>query len=73
MIKKSIQKQIDATIKEIWTKNIPKDFEEGYIINEDCLKISLCYPLFAMVTPLDISTKYATIYTHPVGVFRRRI
>ena len=45
MIKKSVQKQIDATIKEIWSKNIPKDFEEGYIINEDCLKMSLCYHL----------------------------
>lgn len=45
MIIKSVQKQIDATIKEIWSKNIPKDFEEGYIINEDCLKMSLCYHL----------------------------
>lgn len=45
MIKKSVQKQIDATIKEIWSKSIPKDFEEGYIINEDCLKMSLCYHL----------------------------
>lgn len=45
MIKKSVQKQIDATTKEIWSKNIPKDFEEGYIINEDCLKMSLCYHL----------------------------
>lgn len=45
MIRKRIQKQIDATIKEIWMKNIPKDFEEGYIINEDCLKITLCYHL----------------------------
>lgn len=45
MIKKCVQKQIDATIKDIWNKNIPKDFEEGYIINEDCLKMSLCYHL----------------------------
>ena len=45
MIKKSVQKQIDATIKDIWNKNIPKDFEEGYIINEDCLKMSFCYHL----------------------------
>lgn len=45
MIIKSVQKQIDATIKKIWSENIPKDFEEGYIINEDCLKMSLCYHL----------------------------
>lgn len=45
MIKKSVQKHIDATIKEIWMKNIPKDYREGYLINEDCLKMSLCYHL----------------------------
>ncbi len=45
MIKKSVQKQIDETIKEIWLKNIRKDFAEDYIINEDCLKIALCYHL----------------------------
>ena len=45
MIKKSVQKQIDVTIKEIWMKNIPKDYKEGYLINEDCLKMSLCYHL----------------------------
>lgn len=45
MIQKCVQKQIDTAIKEIWSKNIPKDFENGYIINEDCLKISLCYHL----------------------------
>lgn len=45
MIKKSVQKQIDATIKEIWMKNIPKDYKEDYLINEDCLKMSLCYHL----------------------------
>ena len=45
MIKKSIQKLIDSTIKEIWNKNISKDFNEGYIINEDCLKIAFCYHL----------------------------
>lgn len=43
MIKKSVQKQIDATIKEIWSKNIPKDYKEDYLINEDCLKMALCY------------------------------
>ncbi len=45
MINKSVQKQIDSTIKEIWNKNIPKDFDEGYIINEDCLKMVFCYHL----------------------------
>lgn len=45
MINKSVQKQIDSTIKEIWNKNIPKDFDEGYIINEDCLKMAFCYHL----------------------------
>lgn len=45
MIKKNVAKEIDRTIQEIWTKNIPKDFENGYIINEDCLKMSLCYHL----------------------------
>lgn len=45
MIKKSVRKLIDETIKTIWTKNIPHDFDEGYIINEDCLKMSFCYHL----------------------------
>ena len=40
MIKKSVQKQIDAIIKEIWMKNIPKDYKEDYLINEDCLKMA---------------------------------
>ena len=45
MVNEEIKKKIDQTIKEIWLKNIPKDFDEGYIINEDCLKMSLCYHL----------------------------
>lgn len=45
VIKKSVVKEIDQVIKEIWTKNIPKDFAEGYIINEDCLKMCICYHL----------------------------
>lgn len=45
MIKKSVRKLIDETIKTIWIKNIPRDFDEGYIINEDCLKMSFCYHL----------------------------
>ena len=45
MNKEDIIKTIDQTIKEIWMKNIPKDFDEGYIINEDCLKMCLCYHL----------------------------
>ena len=45
MNKEDITKTIDQTIKEIWMKNIPKDFDEGYIINEDCLKMCLCYHL----------------------------
>lgn len=45
MVKKAVAKEIDQIIREIWMKNIPKDFNEGYIINEDCLKMSLCYHL----------------------------
>lgn len=45
MVKKAVKQQIDQVIQEIWSKNIPKDFREGYIINEDCLKMSLCYHL----------------------------
>lgn len=45
MINEEIQKKIDKTIKEIWLNNIPKDFDQGYIINEDSLKMSLCYHL----------------------------
>lgn len=45
MNREDITKTIDKTIKEIWMKNIPKDFDEGYIINEDCLKMCLCYHL----------------------------
>lgn len=45
MISEDVIRKIDNVIKEIWLKNIPKDFDEGYIINEDCLKMSLCYHL----------------------------
>ena len=45
MISKEISIKIDKAIKEIWMKNIPRDFSEGYIINEDCLKMALCYYL----------------------------
>lgn len=45
MIKKSVKQEIDRVIQETWMKNIPKDFRDGYIINEDCLKMSLCYHL----------------------------
>ena len=38
MISKEIGIKIEKAIKEIWLKNIPKNFSEGYIINEDCLK-----------------------------------
>ena len=46
MISKEISIKIDKAIKEIWMKNIPKDFSEAYIINEDCLKMALCYHTF---------------------------
>lgn len=36
MISKEISIKIDKAIKEIWLKNIPKNFSEGFIINEDC-------------------------------------
>lgn len=45
LVNEEIKNKIDETIKEIWLKNIPKDFDGGYIINEDCLKMSLCYHL----------------------------
>lgn len=45
MIKKKVAKQIDSIVRGIWSKNIPKDFDKGFIINEDCLKMSLCYHL----------------------------
>ena len=45
MISKEISIKIGKVIKEIWMKNIPKDLSEGYIINEDCLKMALCYHL----------------------------
>ncbi|MCH5250675.1 MAG: hypothetical protein J1E98_12110 [Lachnospiraceae bacterium] len=45
MVSKKVQNIINQTIKEIWLKNIPKDFNDGYIVNEDCLKMSLCYHL----------------------------
>lgn len=45
MVTEEVKKMIDRTIKEIWKKEIPRDFSEGYIINEDGLKMSLCYHL----------------------------
>ena len=45
MISKEISIKIDKVIKEIRMKNIPRDFSEGYIINENCLKMIFCYHL----------------------------
>jgi hypothetical protein len=30
-------------IEDVWMKNIPKDYHENYLINEDCLKMAMCY------------------------------
>jgi hypothetical protein len=43
MVKKSVVKEIDRVIKDIWIKNIQKDYKEDYLINEDCLKMAMCY------------------------------
>ena len=62
MIKKSVEKEIDRVIKDIWNKNIPKDFKSGYIINEDCLKMSLCYHLRRRLASL-LNDNNLRIYT----------
>ncbi len=41
-------------------KNIPKDFSEGYIINEDCLKMALCYYLRRKLSAI---LKESSLYT----------
>jgi hypothetical protein len=43
MVKKSVVKEIDRIIKEVWIQNIQKDYQEQYLINEDCLKMAMCY------------------------------
>lgn len=46
MVKLAVLKKIDKEIKVALDRNIPKDFDEGFIINENYLKISLCYHLW---------------------------
>lgn len=62
MIKKVVKQQIHQTIQEIWEKNIPKDFNAGYIVNEDCLKMSLCYHLRRKLSTILIENNLR-IYT----------
>jgi hypothetical protein len=38
MVKKSVVQEIDRVIKDVWMKNIPKDYHENYLINEDSSK-----------------------------------
>ena len=43
MVKKSIIKEIDRTIKEIWKEDICKDYWNDYLDKEDTLKCDLYY------------------------------
>ncbi len=43
MVKKSVIKEIDKTIKEIWRDNIRKDYRNDYLDKEDTLKCDLYY------------------------------
>ena len=43
MVKKSVIKEIDKTIKEIWKENIQKDYWNDYLDREDTLKCALYY------------------------------
>ncbi len=43
MIKKSVIKEIDRTIKEIWRDNVRKDYWNDYLDKEDTLKCDLYY------------------------------
>lgn len=45
MIKKSVLKEIDRTIKTIWKKDIQKDYREEYLLREDSLKCAMYYHL----------------------------
>ena len=40
-----IVNQIDATIKKIWTKEIKRDYETGWLLKEDTLKNSFYFHL----------------------------
>lgn len=45
MIKKSVLKEIDRTIKTIWKKDIQKDYWDEYLLKEDSLKCAMYYHL----------------------------
>ncbi len=45
MIKKSIIKEIDRTIKTVWKNNIQKDYWNEYLLREDSLKCAMYYHL----------------------------
>lgn len=62
MISKEISIKMDKVIKEIWMKNMPKNFSEGYIINEDGLKMILCYHLRRKLSAI-LKGNYLRIYT----------
>ena len=62
MVKKTVTKEIDRVIKEIWMKNIPKDFNEDYLINEDSLKMAQCYHMRRKLSAL-LKENNLRIYT----------
>lgn len=45
MISKSVIKEIDRTIQEVWLNNIAKDYSNYYLLKEDSLKCSFYYHL----------------------------
>jgi hypothetical protein len=62
MVKKSVVKEIDRIIKDVWLQNIQKDYLEHYLINEDCLKMAMCYHMRRKMTRL-LKENNLRIYT----------
>ena len=52
MIKKAVMSDIDCAIKEIWKRQIKRDYNDIFLIREDALKCSMYYHLRKKLSPL---------------------
>ena len=67
MIKKSIRKEIDKVIKNIWLHNICTDYGNGFLIKEASLQCSLYHHL---QNELNLLLQQNHLYIYPEFYFK---
>lgn len=67
MIKKSVKKEIDKIIKEVWLNDICKDYGKGSLIKEASLQCSLYHHL---QNEMDSILEENNLYIYPEFYFK---